>query len=214
MCVRMHGVSSACSLICCLVEQITCLLTHLLTCLICVLHLCLCYLLQGHLYDRSASDVSYSSVVLPYAHPDPEYLANPAVLIYNLDIYPSRALMDSYKTSKPILYTTLIGGIFFVMAVTFFMFNRYIQQRNKKVVRAAARSNAIVSTIFPSNIRERLYNDVATGSDRKRSLATSSELKQFIRSTTKDGNNDEPDIDEDIISRSKPIADLFPEVRV
>jgi hypothetical protein len=168
--------------------------------------------IQGDLHDRAASSISVGSNVLPYADPGPEYLSHPEVITYRLDIYPTQALVDSYRTFKPIIYTVLIGGIFFIMAVTFFMFNWYIQQRNRKVVMAAARSNAIVSTIFPSNIRERLYNDVNTGTNKKRSLATTSELKQFIRNTAKDDNGDEGDMDDDIISRSKPIADLFPEV--
>jgi hypothetical protein len=168
--------------------------------------------IQGDLHDTNTSDITVGADVHPYADLDPSYLSHPEIVTYRLDIYPSKALADSYKSLKPAIYTAMIGGIFFIMAMTFLMFNWFIQLRNRKVVMAAARSNAIVSTIFPSNIRERLYNNVAAGTDKKRSLATTSELKQFIRNTTNENNGHEGDIDDDVISRSKPIADLFPEV--
>lgn len=77
---------------------------------------------------------------------------------------------------------------------------RFVQSRNKKVENVAARSNAIVSSLFPSNVRDRL-------------LAENLEVqvsKGKSRSKT-DGNGSLNDV---AVYKSKPIADLFPETTV
>jgi hypothetical protein len=130
-------------------------------------------------------------------------MQNNGVCMYRIDIYPTAELIESYKTMKPILYTSFLGCIFLVMALTFYMFNRYIQRRNAKVVMAAAKSNAIVSTIFPSTVRDRLFQSADAHA------AASTGLKAFLKSdqqTGEEGGTDE------LLYQTKPIADLFPEV--
>jgi hypothetical protein len=129
--------------------------------------------------------------------------------LYYIDIYPSEALYNSYQTNRPSLYTSVIALIFFVMIMTFLIFNWFIQQRNKKVVMTAARSNAIVAAMFPTSVRERLFNsDEGEPRSGKRHLAATTGLKDFL------AGGDKQDLDEDFVYKSKPIADLFPEVSV
>jgi hypothetical protein len=125
--------------------------------------------------------------------------------LYYIDIYPSEDLYESYKTSRPIVYTSVIASIFSVMIMTFVIFNWFIQQRNRKVVVTAARSHAIVSVMFPTNVRDRLYGSNENGSG-KRHLAATTGLKDFLT------GGEQSDLDEDYMYKSKPIADLFPEV--
>jgi hypothetical protein len=131
--------------------------------------------------------------------------------LYYIDIYPSEALYNSYQTNRPSLYTSVIAFIFFIMIMTFFIFNWFIQKRNKKVVMTAARSNAIVAAMFPTSVRDRLFNseerESGNGSG-KRHLAATTGLKDFL------AGGDKQDLDEDFVYKSKPIADLFPEVSV
>jgi class 3 adenylate cyclase len=84
------------------------------------------------------------------------------------------------------------------ISITFF-FLRFVQSRNKKVENVAARSNAIVSSLFPSNVRDRL-------------LAENLDVKVTKgRNRSKDGNSHVNDV---AVYKSKPIADLFPETTV
>lgn len=81
-----------------------------------------------------------------------------------------------------------------------FVFQSFVQSRNKKVENVAARSNAIVSSLFPSNVRDRLLAEnlevqVSKGKNRSKGDGTS-------------GANDVA------VYKSKPIADLFPETTV
>ena len=70
---------------------------------------------------------------------------------------------DDVNDTMPALYLTLIvGGIFVLLAAIFFIYDRQVQRRNHKMVHTAARSGAIVSSIFPLAVRQRLFRDSST----------------------------------------------------
>jgi hypothetical protein len=83
----------------------------------------------------------------------------------------------------------------------------FVQRRNEKVILAAARSTAIVSSMFPSNVRDRLYKEQE---EQEKHRHRGGNLKNFLRD---DGNNMSDDIADAQFS-SKPLADLFPETTV
>jgi hypothetical protein len=51
------------------------------------------------------------------------------------------------------------GAIFLILTLVFLIYEGLVQIRNIKVVGAAAKASAIVSSLFPSNIRARLMDD-------------------------------------------------------
>jgi hypothetical protein len=166
--------------------------------------------LQQDLHDKSLSRFVFYSPLSPYSQGKTIQSAN--ICTYDLHVYPSQALLDSYKTRVPMVYTTIIGCVFFVIALAFFIFNRYIQLRNHKVVLAAAKSNKIVSTIFPSNVRDRLFNNEETHGDyTNNSSVAVSGIKDFLKSGVRDETETSCN---DLVYRELPIADLFPEVSV
>jgi hypothetical protein len=151
----------------------------------------------------SLCDEAVHAHIDPYKDVNYQELMDDGVCMYSITIYPTAELIASFKSMKPALYTGIIGCIFFVMALTFFIFNRYIQRRNKKVVLAAAKSNAIVSTIFPSTVRDRLFQSTDSH------VAATTGLKAFLKSGQQSGDDSERD---GLLYQTKPIADLFPEV--
>jgi hypothetical protein len=76
------------------------------------------------------------------------------------------------------------------------------------VIIAAARSTAIVSSLFPSNVRDRLYKEQEEEEKRRRRAGN---LKSFIRDG---GSNTLNDGDTGTQYSSKPLADLFAETTV
>jgi len=131
---------------------------------------------------------------------------------YEITIYPSYALRQQHGSNIPELFTAVIAGAFFLMAFTFFAYDKFVRIRNDKVLEQAAKTNAIVSSLFPSNVRDRLFgggDDGSKGSGRKSirsSFAGRSRLKNYLSDTGKgDGEDDKED---------KPIADLFPNCTV
>lgn len=87
------------------------------------------------------------------------------------------------------------------------MYDNFVRKRNAKVVSAAARSNAIISSLFPANVRQRMFQEA----DEKKSAehAPKSRLKSMMANG--DFNTTKED---DIMYKSKPIADLFPETTI
>jgi hypothetical protein len=90
--------------------------------------------------------------------------------------------------------------LFLVLLATFATYDRFVSNRNRRLVGTAERSEAIVSSIFPSNVRERLFADDERVPKRavqvggitglvKGHLADKSEAREAIK--------------------AKPIADLF-----
>jgi hypothetical protein len=65
-------------------------------------------------------------------------------------------------------------------------------------MRTAARSNAIVSSLFPDAVRKRLMED----SDGTKFASQNNRLKSFLSGKESDGTD------------AKPIADLFPHTTV
>lgn len=74
-----------------------------------------------------------------------------------------------------------------------------------KVIGAAARSNAIVSSLFPEAIRDRLLEHQEQDDD-----ATSRNLQGFLRADKSKFNK----FNKALLFETKPIADLFPETTV
>jgi hypothetical protein len=87
----------------------------------------------------------------------------------------------------------------------------FVKRRNDKVIQAAARSNAIVSSLFPSNIRDRLFK---AEDDKAKDLqwkVPKGGLKSYLRD---DGDGATGISDNKSINTSKPLADLFPETTI
>ncbi|KAL7556532.1 hypothetical protein ACA910_018274 [Epithemia clementina (nom. ined.)] len=89
------------------------------------------------------------------------------------------------------------------MIAAFLAYDRFQRKRNTKIVANAAKSNALVSSLFLSNIRDRLLQPVSTT---KNTMPRSNmgKLQFFL-----DGSDSEAGSGED-----KPIADLFLETTI
>ncbi len=120
-----------------------------------------------------------------------------------IDVYPSQAFYDSYETSTPIVITMSVAIIFVFTAFMFVIYDRLVERRQALVLQKAIQSTAIVSSLFPENVRDRLMNKTATttkaSSNNKSSFdAPVSRMKGYLGTGQEDADNNEP------------IADLFP----
>ena len=76
--------------------------------------------------------------------------------MYSFNIYPTEELKESYNSMLPVVVTVAIAVSFLVMVLAFLAYDWFVQHRNHKVVGAAARSNALLSSLFPKNVRDQL----------------------------------------------------------
>jgi hypothetical protein len=73
-------------------------------------------------------------------------------------IYPSKRFEDAYKSSTPLTYVAIVGCTFALMIIVFFVYDGVVERRNRKIVQDAARSNEIVTSMFPGALRDKIMN--------------------------------------------------------
>lgn len=159
---------------------------------------------------------------------------------YSLVLFPSHQFQYRVATANimaPTVAAVIVAVLFVVMIANFCIYDRIVRSRNTKVVDAAARSNAIVSSLFPSQIRDRLFASAASASNSKendlerddspdntRSGPSSSKtrLKDFLndkntarlQQVVEDTQDNTISGDSEVLFEGKPIADLFTETTV
>ena len=139
---------------------------------------------------------------------------------YYVEVYPSTTFQEKYNSNLPVILTVVVAILFFIMAGIFFMYDSLVKTRDEKVVGAAARSSAIVASLFPSNVRDRILADQEDQSQNDHShntMNTPRSLKGYLSEKNNDSNhgaNNSTDVVVADVFKTKPIADLFPETTV
>jgi Adenylate and Guanylate cyclase catalytic domain len=153
---------------------------------------------------------------------------------YTISVYPSDAFVETYEDNKPALWSLFVVGIMVFVAVVFFGYDLYVQKRHVKSVNSAAKLNAIVASLFPEEVRDRLFNlhgDVKDSRERSEP-PRKSRLANYLSTASEDENEhyDSGDItapkgkhQEEAVPnvevgvdmyQTKPIADLFPNTTI
>lgn len=124
---------------------------------------------------------------------------------YTLQVYPTQEQFDSYNDNFPVIISATIGAVFLFTVFMIICYDMMIERRQKRILETAKRSTAIVSSIFPRKVRDKLMGDgpVQGNATKLRTLAN--------RSQPKHGNST---VDTSDPSKGGPIADLFPECTV
>ena len=169
---------------------------------------------EGDLHADKYTSLGYFTAFAPFLnHTFSDTYEN---CIYDIRLYPSEELEAEYRTFKPFLYMIIVILVFLATAMAFFAYDVMVERRQTKVMDTAKRTTAIVTSLFPKNVRDRIMDDV-----RQQVEAASKQghgfpgfrgsnklqLKSFLDEAECDSN-------ETTNFDTKPIADLFPEVTV
>jgi uncharacterized membrane protein YagU involved in acid resistance len=73
-------------------------------------------------------------------------------------IYPSQQFYDRYKTMSPFVDAVTIASLMIFSILIFLIYERLVEYRQKIVLNQALRSTAIVTSLFPKNVQDRLMN--------------------------------------------------------
>ena len=124
---------------------------------------------------------------------------------YGINIFPTSEFESSAHDETPALAAIVSSVIFLGIAFCFFAYDRFVQIRNHKIIDAAAKTNAIVLSLFPGHIRDQLLGSPEQAKPKKGH--TPNGVKAYLENP-------------DAISgkeagmeggkRSRPIAELFP----
>lgn len=115
---------------------------------------------------------------------------------YHIHVYPSHRFYNLFNTSTPLIITFSILGVLVFSTFVFLFYDRLLHKRQAHVLKKAKQSSAIVSSLFPKNVTDKLLeaDSMCVGSK--------SRLKGFLT----DGRDSK--------TSAAPIADLFPQCTV
>ena len=167
---------------------------------------------KGDLHDTLFDDSRRDVVLTQYK--DNTTAAIGGHCVYSFSLYTSSNFNKDSESALPAFFTVAVAIIFVLMSVTFCMYDRFVRRRNAKVVNAAARSNAIISSLFPTNVRERLFAEAQETNNQTNSQAPKSRLKSMLNSGELHDMGEEDADEDEIMYKTKPIADLFPETTI
>lgn len=89
---------------------------------------------------------------------------------YSLRIYPQDELYYDYVTKLPTVYSVIFAVVILFVTFVALSYDCYLHQRMNKIEKAAEASRAIVASLFPENVRDRILGEETEG---RRASATS-----------------------------------------
>ena len=113
---------------------------------------------------------------------------------------------ESYDSNTPEVFAGVVALTFVLVAVVFLIYDVMVQRRNEKIVDNAARSNAIVTQLFPGKIRDQII-----AQNEEEQLLKKKNKKASLKSFVDDGKAGGGDI---VDTTSKPLAELFLETTI
>jgi Adenylate and Guanylate cyclase catalytic domain len=128
--------------------------------------------------------------------------------LFKFRVHPTQALEDLFITKAPMQYAAATSAIFLFTSIVFIVYDLMVRRRQLKVMASAKRTNNIVSSLFPQNVRERLYERQETNDAAQKNENANDETA--VLTTTKgpktnfSGN----------VFGSDPIVDNFPQTTV
>jgi hypothetical protein len=128
------------------------------------------------------------------------------ICTYSIRVYPSDDFNSISVTPMPMIIAISVAGIFLFTTIVFFLFDRLVERRQSVILSKATQSTAILSSIYPKNIRDQLMadaeKDMGKGKNSGDAIAPNHRLKSFL-SRGDGGSTEDP-------MGLQPLADLFP----
>ncbi|GKZ00827.1 hypothetical protein MPSEU_001034400 [Mayamaea pseudoterrestris] len=132
--------------------------------------------------------------------------------LYALNVVATESFEQTFFTSGPIVFAFVVAMTFVVTACVFAVYDYTVFRRQAKLLSTAERTNAIVSSLFPKDVRDRIMAEAeeqARQESAKPTKAFGSSAKNQLKAIL--GEHDHAT---DTIFKTKPIADLFPDVTI
>jgi hypothetical protein len=85
-------------------------------------------------------------------------LSDESTCKYTLSVYPTDDFFSEYSSNVRVIYAAVVATVFFLAAVGFLWYDRTVERRQQKVSKSALEARAIVSSLFPANVRDRLFD--------------------------------------------------------
>ena len=106
-------------------------------------------------------------------------------------------LLSEYVTNKPLIFAVSAIAFIVIPFLVFILYDQKLARQQNEIISSAKRSNAIVSSLFPSHIREQVI-----------SASTAMTQKTMGSKSLKESESAL------LYSSAPPIAELYPEATV
>lgn len=133
------------------------------------------------------------------------------ICTHDLYLYPSASLRETFDTSRPVTYASVVAIAFVVTAVLLAVYDLMVNRRQIKVMKAASRTQAIVTSLFPKDIGRKLVEEAYSEGKNTQSDVWKKQGGASLQTIL--GHNGQLNGDSTVSSK-KPLADFFPECTV
>eukprot|EP00980_Cylindrotheca_fusiformis_P022361 scaffold9240_cov126-Cylindrotheca_fusiformis.AAC.1 len=160
---------------------------------------------ETDLHDPEYDDLVITDVFVDLGIDQSQLPEGSCVPVLTLHVYPSAELEESFQTDNDIIYTVVVIAIFAFTTLVFLLYDYSVGKRQRIVMDRIAKQDMIVSDVFPTAFRDRLYDNQG-----KNIMTENADMLE----------DDGPfGLDETFAGRSSkigsaPLADLFPSVTV
>jgi class 3 adenylate cyclase len=143
---------------------------------------------------------------------------------FKISVYATSSFKNESLSAAPDVYRWIVLCVLLSMVMIFICYDCLVERRQSRVVDAAERSDAIVRSLFPSAVRDRLYEEAKQKQVQKekaksdwRADPDSSQFLNTKKNRIKNFMSDTPGTSEQTSQssrKSEPLADLFPNTTV
>lgn len=117
----------------------------------------------------------------------------------SIHVYPAQDFYNNYITKTPSLITACVAIVFVFTILMFLVYDWLVERRQRIVLQRAQHTTAIVSSLFPKNVTDRMLQINGSKDNGGGYMSKNSRLKSFLNDS--DGGKDD---------ENQPIADLIP----
>jgi class 3 adenylate cyclase len=110
---------------------------------------------HDHNFQRYEHEIN-ASVALE-GIPELENVDN--LITFKVRMYPSQKMMNNYLSKRPVTYTLVMFFIFVFVSFVFFIYDCLHARYQKRIIVFAKKSGEIVDTMFPINVKDRIFNE-------------------------------------------------------
>jgi class 3 adenylate cyclase len=169
---------------------------------------------QGSLHNPKFDYINQSSEFAEFARYDGEVSSSTKHCEFTLEVYPSVEYRKSFDDHEPVLFASMVVAVFLFTTLVFVLYDTMVRRRQHKVLETAQRTAAIVTSLFPKEVGKRMLKEAEEKHEqfgRAKKDAAKNQLKSFLAGSE---GSQQMGVGGVSTFKSKPIAELFPEVTI
>lgn len=124
---------------------------------------------------------------------------------YKLRVFPTKEFEDEYATIQPLVVCLAIMTLFVFTTLVFVLYDNFVEKRQKLVLKTAKQSSDVVSSLFPSTVRQRLYEN----DNKKQDDSKGGEFLSGNRDASNFNAGSNGSATTDLLGGASPIADEY-----